>query len=625
MVNTNIYKPFNTIAYDLPTSTIGINKLVIANSIPDLLESTVYMRDILTLYQLALSPKQTNIVIQDIIKNFDESDLLNELSDYMEADRSRYMTTQSNIYHKSYTLQGAYAHQQFVSDMATTVPFSRITENRFYCYNADLITDELFEFIIEITRPNNSYMAVMLKVPTFASRAMTEYVYILSTLFKTLRVTKHKSSFWFTDSFIITAQGPLTHNINNFKNLIGTQLASEVELKKRIITLTKDKLSGKRFTHLLVDQIPLDFIQQWNKFRNQVRDEIYRYHKLVKMSVDSNNTINDYQIFLRSMNSGVNVVAGKYRDRENFSQYMKRIHHNNESIMRIVYSFTQLEEEADFTEDRIMDEFKHRGQVKLYLTEMRYIERIYKYIESNRPQLIIYIGAAPGIHIIPLIQKVHRPNVSWVLYDKAKFVPALLDPVNQGKYNITVIQDFFTLMTVEELTSTTSIYRDHEKHVISDIRSVVGEEVTTSDLVRDYAIEDNLVMKLKPATAFLKWRYPYLTEAEQDFMLSRVWSNRSEEWLQAYAKTKSSELRLYLEGPEYFIKHFDYQSITKAERLMAAYKIKHRFNPRDLHKDMMLVTSCRCNDCCMLNTLIYDLSKHNIRLTVDDVTKACGA
>ena len=148
------------------------------------------------------------------------------------------------------------------------------------------------------------------------------------------------------------------------------------------------------------------------------------------------------------------------------------------------------------------------------------------------------------------------------------------------------------------------------------------EEPTTEDLLRDYKLQNDLVLALQPRTAFLKWRYPFPDKKE--FSFSRVSSNTEEEQLQAFAKVSSSELRLFLKGPVYKLKTVTYADMISAEKRMAAYTAKERYNPRIIKEEDMLISGCRCNDCSLLNMLASDCKKKGIKFNTQVINSSCG-
>ncbi|NBU82626.1 MAG: hypothetical protein EBS55_13370, partial [Flavobacteriaceae bacterium] len=64
----------------------------------------------------------------------------------------------------------------------------------------------------------------------------------------------------------------------------------------------------------------------------------------------------------------------------------------------------------------------HIGQRKLMLSEIQMLNEYYMSGISKKP-ILLYVGAAPGHHLILL--SMMFPNVFFILYDGAKFVPIL--------------------------------------------------------------------------------------------------------------------------------------------------------------------------------------------------------
>lgn len=639
MLNNIIYSDYQTIESRITTSSLIPNQISIVNNIPDLMEGTVYMRDMMTLYQLQLKPNQTNIALNDILTTSIEGDLEEALSSIMESDRQKYISTDNTVLIKNYSIQGSYAKEEFMKDKTNSVSFSNLRENKLFVYNPRLITNNFFEFIVEFTRPKSNYDTLVLKLPTVVSRAMTEFVYLISTLFQSLMIYKFKNSFWFKDSFIIVAKKPYSRNITEIRNKIGMDVSSSSELKGKQTTFRLDKLDGKPFTSILEDKIPDSFLNEWNDFRRKVYNSVFRYHKTLKMSIDKNNIINPYQLFLKKLgtNEVVNILDDiEGGDRRNqfgslirFDAYIKKIHEktysrSTDDIKSVSYNFSDLRREKEYVEDdrKNIKNFSKQGQVKLYLVELKFFTRLN--LKTPTPKLIIYLGAAPGIHILSIIEKFHNPSITWLFYDKSKFYSTLRDEENRTKYNIILVEDYFTKENIRQLSSHKSVYNNHDKYLISDIRFTEESEPTTEDLIRDYDLENEAVIALQPKAALLKWRYPFVNKnSNKDKVLfQRVIGSVNEEWLQPFSKPLSSELRLYLEGPKYDLKDVTVGDSLIADRLMYAYKSEDRYIARDIRSDEMLISSCRCNDCCIFNSIATELKKLNISLTIEDILNA---
>lgn len=102
----------------------------------------------------------------------------------------------------------------------------------------------------------------------------------------------------------------------------------------------------------------------------------------------------------------------------------------------------------------------HFGQRKLYLSEMEFLTNITREIDTKNDKkiVVIYAGAAPGIHISSL--SLMFPFVKFVLVDPAKFQV-------KKTSKIEIIQDFFTDKMAEDMKQE---YKNCLRYFISDIR-----------------------------------------------------------------------------------------------------------------------------------------------------------
>lgn len=151
----------------------------------------------------------------------------------------------------------------------------------------------------------------------------------------------------------------------------------------------------------------------------------------------------------------------------------------------------------------------HYGQRKLHLSEVEFLticcdelvrlgkERIYKEI------VLIYAGAAPGIHI-DLLHSMF-PFIKFVLIDPAKFHV-------QTSPMIEIKQELFT----DEMALTLKQeYADHTRLFISDIRRVGhGADINDQDLEVEIEQDMNAQMYwyqiLEPFKSMFKFRLPYV-------------------------------------------------------------------------------------------------------------------
>ena len=180
----------------------------------------------------------------------------------------------------------------------------------------------------------------------------------------------------------------------------------------------------------------------------------------------------------------------------------------------------------------------HWGQLKLFATELLFLVNYY----DNRVDEVIYIGAAPGEHMVVLADLF--PSISFYLYDKSPFDPRLND-----KRNITIYPRYFSALDMEE-------WKDKQCLMICDIRTVTYDSTKTKlddmkaneDMVwNDMMLQQRWVETIKPVYALLKFRLPYAEPFELE-------KGRTREYLdgvvytQAFCKASSSETRLCVNG-----------------------------------------------------------------------------
>ena len=155
----------------------------------------------------------------------------------------------------------------------------------------------------------------------------------------------------------------------------------------------------------------------------------------------------------------------------------------------------------------------HFGQRKLHLSEVEFLtnccdelvklgkERIYRKI------VLIYAGAAPGIHI-NLLHSMF-PFIKFVLIDPAKFQvqTRLNDPMIKVKQEL--FTDEMALLFKEE-------YNDHTRLFISDIRKIghgtpgFDDDDVENEIGDDMKSQMHWYQILEPFKSMLKFRLPYV-------------------------------------------------------------------------------------------------------------------
>lgn len=652
-----INRPFLTIKVILPTTNYSPN-IVLEDATPDLAGS-IYMENYLSIFQFALTPSKTNSYIQDIYNSRVERDLeiaSREIIENVNRESSRrniFVSDKPLVLIKSYTIQNGYANEGFLDDKSPRTSMVKLKENPFYIFNINLITNKLLEFIIEFTKPNSTYEVLIARIPTIIGRGTIDFIYLLTTLFNDVEVVKYEESMWIKDSFIVIAKGPIHNNFKAIKNKLGSILRQEDIKSQRQLTLKTDHLDGRRLTSLFgsPNESPYSrgyntkgssFLEEWKKFSRAVCLEIFRFHKILTLSIASNTLINPHQEFLKSVDI---IEAGDFKynymsEIIEFPEYLQIDHVNHyilehkddhmnkynnyltnykEESTTPILMYNQITREIPYKEKDVYPNkisFGKRGQIKLFLAEVRYLTKILSHLKSTKKKLIIYIGAAPGVHILNVIKMFHNDSITWALYDSVKYCNELEDQVNISKYNIELYHKYFTEVEIE-LYKNNSLYKDYDIHLISDIRTVSSGEPSTEDLIRDYNLENSVVTNLNPKTCFLKWRYPYISPTDKANNLYRVIGNVTEEWIQSFTYPESSEMRMYIEGPNYTLKSVSSEECLIADRKLQWYKMIGRHTERNSNQLQYKLSNCLCNDCCIMNYTVDECNKNGIKLTIE--------
>ena len=201
----------------------------------------------------------------------------------------------------------------------------------------------------------------------------------------------------------------------------------------------------------------------------------------------------------------------------------------------------------------------HLGQRKLLFTE---IEFMTKYIPRDKKTIVIYIGAAPGIHISLLIELF--PNIDFMLYDPRSFDKKL--------YNYKNCKIFKCYFTTEMSINLRNKLKDKNYYLISDIRSTTIEE----DIEDDLLLQQEWVKILKPKYSMLKFRLPrndikfnYLDGEVRIQLWSPITSTETRLIVPRNYKMKTWDVQKYENQLNYF------NTITRVQYYPHNYNIKN--------------------------------------------------
>jgi hypothetical protein len=189
----------------------------------------------------------------------------------------------------------------------------------------------------------------------------------------------------------------------------------------------------------------------------------------------------------------------------------------------------------------------HRGQRKLFLAELDFLLSVYNQqnLFEQENVNILYVGAAPGVHI-PLLSK-YFPNAIWTLIDPSKSIVE-----NGGKFN--VLRGFFSdknqsnqvkmkgnIYYAEDYANITDIFINDAR--VTDPKNDYLEDETDPDIRLDQESTLRWTEIIKPKHgSLLKFRPPY-TDKEIDIFEDGILRT------QVWAPQGSTESRLWMIGP----------------------------------------------------------------------------
>ncbi|AAT99852.1 putative poly(A) polymerase regulatory small subunit [Diachasmimorpha longicaudata entomopoxvirus] len=187
--------------------------------------------------------------------------------------------------------------------------------------------------------------------------------------------------------------------------------------------------------------------------------------------------------------------------------------------------------------------FPKQGQLKLLLNEIRFFSEsidIHHDLRKGVNYTVLYIGSSPGLHIPFLIQLYSKYKIKWWFYDPKPACQKLKDMAKKNK-NINLIENYFTKDDIKTFKNTRDLI------FISDIRSSEdNSEPTTTNLLFDYKLQNEILLELQPLFAHLKFRVPFPDDWVEGTVLQVP---DGEEQLQAFAPSSSAEYRIFCTQP----------------------------------------------------------------------------
>lgn len=211
----------------------------------------------------------------------------------------------------------------------------------------------------------------------------------------------------------------------------------------------------------------------------------------------------------------------------------------------------------------------HYGQRKLHLSEVEFLTIVSNLIpEDDRQVVLIYAGAAPGVHT-PVLAAMF-PYVRFVLVDPAPFK---LRATNM----IELRNEYFTDAMAAELYEK---YKDDSKYIrlfVCDIRLVSLKDMNTEQV--EARVEEDMVSQMnwhkiiKPTKSLLKFRLPFVGDNPNAKRMLEYLAG--DIYLQIWPGQTSSETRLLVDRDapmkEYDCIKYENQCyhFNKVERVMS--------------------------------------------------------
>lgn len=209
----------------------------------------------------------------------------------------------------------------------------------------------------------------------------------------------------------------------------------------------------------------------------------------------------------------------------------------------------------------------HWGQRKLLLSEIEFMNKVIKENKEVRDYIFLYVGAAPGTHLISFARMFKDYLEEIILYDTADFDNRMIKEIKDMKVKIRIYKEYFT--------------RDEAKKYIkiknllfcSDIRS--GNPPNDKNIVEDMKLQMDCVLIIKPIKTILKFRL--------------LWIDGKTKYISGVS---SIETRLIC-GPEYTTCYYDNRIY---EEEMMFYNTRTR-REKNIIFGGKYDDHCTCNDC----------------------------
>lgn len=227
------------------------------------------------------------------------------------------------------------------------------------------------------------------------------------------------------------------------------------------------------------------------------------------------------------------------------------------TIGNLIYN-SQLELKTDIKVNKKKNNRKYNDDLRLLISEILYITRYVQYDEYGKLPRIIYIGAAPGFHLVKLMKMF--PFILFDLYDDQELHPDLERYISENPDQVTMYRERFELTTCsryEERNDDIYLITDFKdiKFMVDppyvegggydDIKRAFQKEKELSYTL-DMEFQKQICIILNPKNAFLRFRPShYYQDESPDTAIFEYFPGTI--YLMIYNDYKSTETRLVVE------------------------------------------------------------------------------
>lgn len=253
-----------------------------------------------------------------------------------------------------------------------------------------------------------------------------------------------------------------------------------------------------------------------------------------------------------------------------------RAHRNTIGVVRKnsipMTNIAQLKDSVPYREHyEVHADSKHIGRLKLLVNDFSFIDQYCsrrqrkheENISRQKKTIVVYFGASPGYHIPYLVRYFRRHIHRWILIDPEPLAPGLAE-----MRNVVSIDKSLRVGEVETLRHHWVQNGWTDIVFLSDIRTGVDD----CHIRADNCLQNDYYFALEPRSACMKLRFPFREDGISEKICVPKTSFKN--WkLQAFARLRSTELRLWINNPVSSTSCFDHSFVASVHDKMCAFNM----------------------------------------------------